>query len=222
VLRDPQPPEEHEALTVPAVAARLVPTVRNLQPHGPYFLGGHCYGGIVAFELACQLAASGDQVALLALFDCPTPGYPKVIRRWKQYCRRAITLPFDRPFTSGDLFAHLRFLLRLAARKRETARLAKGSGTAAAQPVDGPSRPGLAGETAARIYRPRPFPGKVTVFLAAGERHDAEILEDSRLGWRDFARGGFEVYRVPGGHGSMLSEQHASELACHLATVLSS
>ena len=48
--------------------------LRLLQPCGPYLLSGHCYGGIVAFEMACQLPELGDTVDLLALFDTPTPG----------------------------------------------------------------------------------------------------------------------------------------------------
>ena len=36
---------------------------------GPYFLGGYCMGGTVAFEVAQQIQAQGERVALLALFD---------------------------------------------------------------------------------------------------------------------------------------------------------
>jgi thioesterase domain-containing protein len=61
---------------------------------------------------------------------------------------------------------------------------------------------------------------KVAVFLADGEHHSTRIVEDSRLGWRDFARGGFEVFRVPGKHDSILSECHVGNLAAHLARVL--
>jgi phthiocerol/phenolphthiocerol synthesis type-I polyketide synthase E len=43
--------------------------IRKMQPHGPYFLGGYCMGGTVALEVAQQLQAQGERVALLALFD---------------------------------------------------------------------------------------------------------------------------------------------------------
>jgi aspartate racemase len=43
-----------------------------VQPEGPYFLGGLCAGGIIAFEMAQQLQAQGQEVALLALFDADT------------------------------------------------------------------------------------------------------------------------------------------------------
>jgi len=56
------------------VAACLVKQIRELQPDGPYYLGGLCGGALVAYETASQLIAQGQQVALLALFE-PHPGY---------------------------------------------------------------------------------------------------------------------------------------------------
>jgi phthiocerol/phenolphthiocerol synthesis type-I polyketide synthase E len=51
------------------MATLYVTEIRKKQPKGPYFLGGYCMGGTVAFEVAQQLRAQGDRVALLALFD---------------------------------------------------------------------------------------------------------------------------------------------------------
>jgi thioesterase domain-containing protein len=44
-------------------------TIRSLQPHGPYFIGGMCFGGLVAFEMAQQLIADGEDVAILGILD---------------------------------------------------------------------------------------------------------------------------------------------------------
>ena len=60
-----------------------------MRPESPYLLGGHCYGGILAFEIARQLVAAGQNVALLVLFETPTPGYPKIVRHWKKYLRQS-------------------------------------------------------------------------------------------------------------------------------------
>lgn len=212
VLRDQQPARPDGPLTVEAVAERIAAALRSVQPHGPYLLGGHCYGGIVAFELACRLAACGEKVALLALFDSPAPGYPKILRHWKRYCRLAISFPFDKHLSLRDVISHLRLLLRLAGRRAATL-----FRTLLRSPC---GVPGNASENAARNYMPRPFPGKVHVFLAEDERHSARILEDSRLGWRDFARGGFESHTVSGGHDSMFVEPHVRELAERLETLL--
>ncbi|HEY0607383.1 MAG TPA: amino acid adenylation domain-containing protein, partial [Herpetosiphonaceae bacterium] len=50
-------------------AASCVEAIRSVQPQGPYMLGGFCTGGAVAFEIAQQLIAQGEQVGLLALID---------------------------------------------------------------------------------------------------------------------------------------------------------
>ena len=51
------------------MAALYVKEIRRVQRHGPYFLGGYCLGGTIAFEVGRQLRAHGEEVALLALFD---------------------------------------------------------------------------------------------------------------------------------------------------------
>lgn len=43
--------------------------IKKQQPHGPYFLGGWSFGGMVAFELAKQLSDAGDQIAFVIMFD---------------------------------------------------------------------------------------------------------------------------------------------------------
>jgi amino acid adenylation domain-containing protein len=58
------------AQSVEAVAARYVAEVRSVQPEGPYTLGGACIGGVIAFEMAQQLQASGEEIAgPVLLFD---------------------------------------------------------------------------------------------------------------------------------------------------------
>ena len=52
-----------------AMAKYYIDTIRTVQPQGPYALGGLCFGGIVAFEMAQQLRAKGEPVALVALLD---------------------------------------------------------------------------------------------------------------------------------------------------------
>ncbi len=51
------------------MATLYLKQMREVQPHGPYFLGGYCSGGTIAFEIAQQILAQGERVALLAMFD---------------------------------------------------------------------------------------------------------------------------------------------------------
>ena len=55
--------------TIEAIAAHCIESMRTVQPDGPYLVAGYSSGGVVAFEVAQQLAAAGQQVALLALLD---------------------------------------------------------------------------------------------------------------------------------------------------------
>jgi thioesterase domain-containing protein/acyl carrier protein len=59
--------------TVEAIAADRVRAVRAAWPRGPYVLGGHCYGGIVALEMARQLRAAGERVEAVVMIDTPAP-----------------------------------------------------------------------------------------------------------------------------------------------------
>src|SRR3954468_7974638 len=62
------------------MAACYAQELRAFQPHGPYYLGGYCFGGNVAYEMARQLRAAGEEVALVALLDSApaNAGYEKV------------------------------------------------------------------------------------------------------------------------------------------------
>jgi thioesterase domain-containing protein len=56
-----------------ALAAHYVQSIRTIQPEGPYYLGGWCVGGIIAYAMAKQLRDAGQEVALLALLDSAPP-----------------------------------------------------------------------------------------------------------------------------------------------------
>ena len=64
-------------LTVPYrledIAAKCVKTIRATQAEGPYFVGGWCDSGVLAYEIAQQLRRQGQHVALLVLFDAENP-----------------------------------------------------------------------------------------------------------------------------------------------------
>jgi len=65
----PGPAFEHTE-SVEQLAARYIAEIRAVQPKGPYTLGGACFGGAVALDMARQLRAQGEQIAgPLLLFD---------------------------------------------------------------------------------------------------------------------------------------------------------
>ncbi len=55
--------------SVEDIAAGYVERIRRVQPEGPYLIGGWSFGGFVAFEMARQLRAAGQDVQRLILLD---------------------------------------------------------------------------------------------------------------------------------------------------------
>ena len=53
--------------TPPGRRGLHIEEIKDVQPEVPYLVGGHCFGSEVAFEIAQQLHAQGDEVALVAL-----------------------------------------------------------------------------------------------------------------------------------------------------------
>lgn len=62
--------------SVEALAADCIQEMRMVQPNGPYLVGGHCFGGAVAFEIAQQLQAQGEAIVSIVLIDAYRPEPP--------------------------------------------------------------------------------------------------------------------------------------------------
>jgi len=71
---------------IEAMAADRVRSLREYQPEGPYRLGGFCWGGFVALEMARQLKAQGAQVDPLLLIDTD-PGDVRAMRPVRKLIR---------------------------------------------------------------------------------------------------------------------------------------
>ena len=65
---------ERPHYTVEEMAVSYVREIRTVQPKGPYFLSGYCFGGLAAYEMARLLKTQGEDVALLVTFNTPAPG----------------------------------------------------------------------------------------------------------------------------------------------------
>ncbi|MCA1843793.1 MAG: phosphopantetheine-binding protein, partial [Actinobacteria bacterium] len=165
------------------MADHYLAEVRQVQPHGPYRLGGYCFGGIVAYEMACRLVAEGEEVALLAMFNGAAPAY---LRRHPEPISRRVP---DRPPPPA--------LKRRVRRLKERVRRAQMDLLAASgRPVPEHLRDRFFTRVcfrAERAYEPPPYPGVVTQFRSAG-------LFDEPLGWEGLAAGGVEEHEVPGEH----------------------
>ncbi len=70
-LGDARVPMRHTR--IPDMAKHYLDLVTREAPDEPYWLGGMCAGGTIAFEMALQLEARGRRVPLVALLDSADP-----------------------------------------------------------------------------------------------------------------------------------------------------
>ncbi|CAO3457511.1 Polyketide synthase modules and related proteins [Azospirillum argentinense] len=90
-LQAPQPPDD-QPTNIAALAARHIRAIRSVQRQGPYHLAGWSLGGVIAFEMARQLAEAGEETASLALVDSYTPA---AARAAEDAERRRLDIPDD-------------------------------------------------------------------------------------------------------------------------------
>jgi amino acid adenylation domain-containing protein len=57
--------------SIEEMASHYIAEIRRIQPSGPYLIGGYCFGGIVAVEMAQQLRRDGEVLGIVALFSAP-------------------------------------------------------------------------------------------------------------------------------------------------------
>jgi len=184
--------------TIAEYAARLARTIRTAQPHGPYYVGGWCIAGLLAYEVAAQLLEQGQQVGLVVMLDAVNP---------EHFC----AIPKARMMASKAAF-HIRQMLRIRigdvfpyAWER-----AKGFFTQALNrpQQEDPFEQALL--AAAIAYRPQPIRARVLA-LEPADRPRARDLKQS---WAaHIQQGTLEVRDVPGDHLSMFEQPHVQALA---------
>ena len=189
--------EPHES--VEAMATEYVEQIRRVQPRGPYFISGSCVGGVVAYELAQQLRAAGEDVAALIVIDSHYPTRRRMLRNqlvslWRDTLPPEVALS---PGLSGTVKG-VRARVRLLREPSEEQRL-------------GLEKSRIGNRYLRRIldYRPQPYEGKLTVVAC-----ESREIEDAGRIWRDLAAGGFELRYVPGDHYTHLRDHAETTAAC--------
>ena len=208
------------------LAAEYIRDLKKVKPEGPYQLGGYCFGGNVAFEMARQLEESGEQVDFVALMNCAPPNsrYTRVewslrwfsrllknLLYWAKYVRQWS------PSQRKEFFRWKRSILL------SKLRLGRDSTPRAGANVDVRDLVDLSSYTpeqqqvwemhirALLEYHPQPFGGRVNLYRSPG--HPLWCSFDPDYGWGDFAKRGVEVSIVPGAHEKILEEPCVTNLA---------
>jgi amino acid adenylation domain-containing protein len=205
---------------VEEIATHYLKDVRALQPEGPYFLLGASFGGLVIYEMALQLQAQGQEVALLAMLntDCPVVSLGKRVKCHVENLRQKGLKVYSLAALGsvlGRVNAKAGAALEAASANRELK-----EAIASRPDLNDPLvQTVLANLEAEKNYRPsvRDYPGRITYFWAkdAGSGYD-----DNRLAWKRLARGGFDLYQVPGDHATMREEPHVATLVEKLRPIL--
>ncbi|MFT7060390.1 MAG: thioesterase domain-containing protein/acyl carrier protein, partial [Pseudorhodobacter sp.] len=214
---DDQP---HDNLT--QAAADYITEIRQVQPHGPYILGGYSGGGLTAWEIARLLEAEGEVVANLALLDTPLPMRPvlsrpdKVLIKLAEFREKGVGYAWE--------WARNRYAWKL---QQYRARKAGPLQTIAAAAfhdleIEAAFRAALPQlqitprEGSVVLYRP-PLDRKWQVtqgnFVSAAKEY---VFEDND--WAQFASS-LQVVEVPGDHDSMVLEPNVRVLVAHLRGV---
>ncbi len=212
-----QDPDREEPFTrVADMAAHCIKDLRALQPEGPYFLGGHCLGGLVAFEIAQQLQAIGQRVGLLVLCDTYAPGsrydLPDKSRMYRLWQRARF---HANRFSEIGVKAELTHLLN-AIRKTSQQALWRRSWKIAAD-AHALRDIKAANYKAECDYSPKPYAGHITIFQA--ERAPWKY-HDPQMGWGGIASEGVKIHELPTRHTGMYSEPHVSVLVEKLGDCL--
>ena len=187
----------------------------TIQPHGPYFLTGYSFGGLVAYEMAQQLAAQGEQTALLALLDSSAPNLPNL-----------------RPSFFRVVGLHLNNLCQLTPQERSSYIMGridyrlKGNNQREFLAQSLYKREDLtpqlltvldANLEAGQEYIARFYPGSLTLLRC--QVQDVEHYLHHEFGWQDLVEN-LEIQHIPGPHSGMLKEPRVSTLAAKLKDCL--
>lgn len=180
-------------------AAGYVGRIRDIQPEGPYFIGGYCFGGYVALEIAQMLRSQGQEVALLILVETFGPGVPqyqhqKLTARnvvlYTTSIRRRILGAFDRHWHAI-----------------EDQKIAQKTGGRVVKVNLPPAKPI---QRAVQSYEIQPYCGRVVMFEAALSSLKSRLAP--RAFWDNIFKGDFSIERVSGTHHTVVYHNNGRDL----------
>lgn len=178
------------------MATHYIQEMRTVQPHGPYHLGGLSFGAWVAYEMAQQLRAQGEEVDLLAMFDAYTTHWSRrslIIKLLRLPLSESVTFMIHKAgvyLKSAGIIMQMQLLPLTLKQVRKALHLASAS------------------------YVPRPYSGKITFFRSA--ERSIRDSDGPQAGWGKLTAGELEIVDVPGDHNNILDEPQVGVLAQRL------
>jgi amino acid adenylation domain-containing protein len=211
--------------TVEEQASHYVRAVRKIQPEGPYFLAGWSTGGLVAFEMAQQLAEEGEKTALLALFDTrarftrrePFRGEDGPRRFARHLHMQSELFEFDVPFSVDEL-ARYQPHEQIEQLRRHYSLTSPALAEALARRAHLYLEISEINVRASYDYQPKRYPGTITLFLA--RRRSPKTARRMVEEWTQLSSVPLDIQRAPGSHLTMMSARPVRGLAKRLRECL--
>ncbi len=204
------------------MARYYVQEMRRVQPDGPYHLLGYSFGGTVVLEMAHQLRAAGQQVALLGMLDSKARSYTQEVRaHLKNFAANSSTGRREKRPRSEPAPLNSRDNPKSLAEKLRARSIRWTSIIATALHLK--TLPSFFKDAyeinfvAALNYKPQPFDGKMTLFRASRQ---AIPTAPAELGWKPFFSRGVDVHMLPGDHERIFAEQNIEILASEINNCL--
>jgi amino acid adenylation domain-containing protein len=213
-------------IPVEKMAREYVRAIRSAQPQGPYLLGGWSAGGVIAFEMARQLQAAGEQVPVVLVLDMRAPvdasrrgaapasqqeALVSLSRKLELYTGRQFQLsPQD--LAGLDDGQQLDFFVK---RMKATNMLPEDVDSAwlrvFLEIYDNNVK-------SIRAYEPSTYSGNVLLFRGKDSLPEVaeqypEIYQDPVLGWQSLCSQEVAVRQVPGNHLSMIAPPNVQVMA---------
>ena len=219
------------------IAAYYIEAIQTVQPSGPYLLGGHSFGGVVAFEMAMMLQKQGHEVALVAIIDAVAPilldkksngvdvDEAAYLTDFASYVADMLSLDLE---VSKEALASLTAVEQLHYLKERLIRVNLLPPDAGIRLVQGLMQVYKASLKAHRAYLPSGMQQTpITLFRSSEvdvfESDTEELtqrLQEHALGWNEFSST-VDVHVVPGNHMTMMQQPHVQLLAAQLRASLS-
>lgn len=196
--------------SIEEMAETYIREIRKIQPHGPYYLGGYSFGGLVAFEMAQQLLKQGEKIDFLGIFGTIAPISnlnPELLERF-QYIQEYIS-HFQKLVLNSFLADEIR--MNMSGQEMQ------GQSPLSKLPVSPILKVFKANCCAQIKYRPEPYPGKIKLFITRELRELFFI--DPSLGWKMMCSEG-DITLVTGNHFNTFQEPHVRDLASKLTLCL--
>ena len=180
------------------MAVYYLDQIKTVQPHGPYYLGGGCMGGLLALETAQLLHKEGEKTGLLAMFDTMGPH--------EEASTGGRLLHRIRSHNINELFTYARGKIRGSKENREKMAVCL-EYQKNKEPIPHELRFWFI-ETinfqAIEAYQPTLFDGVITILKGPDET--GGIRSDPNRGWQGLATKGLDIYEIPGAHDELVED----------------